>query len=329
MRNLKKILPDFFITGIILMIILAWLMPEIGENGSPLELDQFIYYGISLLFFFYGLQLSPARLLNDLKDWKLHLLIQAITYVLFPVIVLLFFPFFSHSSYRVLWLAVFFLAVLPSTVSSSVVMVSIAGGNIPTAIFNASISGIIGLFITPLWMSRFMNNQNSSFSFFSVMIDLTFQILIPLIIGLIFHRYWGNWANRHKKQLALFDKGVIFCIVYHSFSHSFSAGIFQSIAPPQLIILLISVIGLFFIVFESTKWLSRRLKFNRETQITIQFCGSKKSLIHGSVMASVLFAGSPYGSLFLVPVMIYHAFQLFYISIVARHYRETAANTDC
>ena len=44
-------------------------------------------------------------------------------------------------------------SAMPSTVSSSVVMVSIAQGNIPAAIFNASISSIAGIFITPIWMS--------------------------------------------------------------------------------------------------------------------------------------------------------------------------------
>jgi len=35
-------------------------------------------------------------------------------------------------------------------------------------------------------------------------------------------------------------------------------------------------------------------------------------------MAGVIFAGSSTGSIFLVPIMIYHAFQLFYISLVAQ-----------
>lgn len=49
-----------------------------------------------------------------------------------------------------------FLATLPSTVSSSVVMVSIAGGNMAAAIFNASVSSLIGVFVTPLWMGIFL-----------------------------------------------------------------------------------------------------------------------------------------------------------------------------
>ena len=95
---------------------------------------------------------------------------------------------------------------------------------------------------------------------------------------------------------------------------------FSSIRLHELLILGASVIGLFFFIFEGIKLLMKAFHFNREDRITVLFCGSKKSLVHGSVMAAVLFAGTSLGSLFLVPVMIYHAFQLFYISIVARRY---------
>lgn len=116
----------------------------------------------------------------------------------------------------------------------------------------------------------------------------------------------------------MFDKSVILCIVYQSFSDSFLNGIFSTISWTELIVLSGSVIAMFFVVFNLTKTLVRLMKFNREDSITVLFCGSKKSLVHGSVMASVLFAGSSAGSIFLVPIMIYHAFQLFYISVVAK-----------
>jgi len=146
--------------------------------------------------------------------------------------------------------------------------------------------------------------------------------LIPVAIGLFMHRFWGNWANRNKSRISLFDKSVILAIVYRSFSDSFLNGIFSSIPLHSLLVLSICVIALFFTVFEGTKLLTKFMHFNREDQITVLFCGSKKSLVHGSVMVGVLFAGSTMGSLFLVPVMIYHAFQLFYISVVARRYNK-------
>ncbi|HKJ42358.1 MAG TPA: bile acid:sodium symporter family protein [Sunxiuqinia sp.] len=319
-KNIRRFLPDGFISGIIGMILLAYLLPGIGKAGSAIELHSVIRYGIALLFFFYGLRLSPEKLINDLSNWRIHVTIQSITFLLFPLVVLAFHPLLKGTDGEIFWLSVFFLAALPSTVSSSVVMVSLAEGNIPSAIFNASVSGIIGIIITPLWMSIFLEQQNEAFAFGDVLRDLVIQILIPLIVGLFLHRVWGKWANRNKRYLSLFDKTVILTIVYRSFGDSFGNGIFASIKLHDLLILTGSVLALFFFIFEGTKWLTKQIHFNREDRITVLFCGSKKSLVHGSVMASVLFAGTTIGSLFLVPVMIYHAFQLFYISIVARRY---------
>jgi sodium/bile acid cotransporter 7 len=316
--NLLKYLPDHFILGNLSMIALAWLIPGIGGEKSLLHLKEITQYGIALLFFFYGLRLSPEKLVNDLKNWRLHLLIQSVTFIAFPLLVLLFRPFLKGTANEVLWLAVFFLAALPSTVSSSVVMVSIAKGNIPSAIFNASISGVIGIVITPLWIGIFLTKQSESFDFGGVITDLVTTILLPVIAGLFLHRFWGSWATQNNRYLSLYDKSVILSVVYRSFSDSFLSGIFNSISWFDLIILTASVIALFFVVLNLTRALTRLMKFNREDSITVIFCGSKKSLMHGSVMAGVIFAGSSAGSIFLVPIMIYHAFQLFYISMVAQ-----------
>lgn len=317
-NKIKRYLPDWFLTGILCMIFFAWLVPGIGADGQLIELKKVGQYGIMLLFFFYGLKLSPEKLVNDLKNWRMHLTVQLITFLLFPLIVLAFYPFFARSEYLTLWLAVFFLAVLPGTVSSSVVMVSIAKGNIPGAIFNASISGMIGIVVTPLWMALFFEKAAGEMNFARTILDLVIQILIPFVLGLALHRFWGKWANRNRKYLTIFDKSVILLIVYRSFSNSFIDGIFQTIPNWTLLVLSGAVIGLFFAVYKLSFIISKWMKFSREESITVVFCGSKKSLVHGSVMAAVLFAGTSTGSLFLVPIMIFHAFQLFYISTVAR-----------
>jgi sodium/bile acid cotransporter 7 len=306
------------------MILLASWVPGI-EKVIPLK--QIGNAGISGIFFFYGLKLSPQKMKEGLSNWRLHLLVQLSTFFIFPVLVMAFYPLMMTDEHRTLWLAVFFLAVLPSTVSSSVVMVSIARGNIPGAIFNASISGLIGILITPLWMGLFMKaSQESAFGLGHIFLELLVKILLPVIVGLLLHRYWGNFAARHKTALTVFDKTIILIIVYESFSHSFSSGIFESINTGELMAVGLGVIALFFVVYFLIYFLTKKLSFNQEDTIAALFCGSKKSLVHGTVFSSVLFSGVASAGIFLVPIMIYHAFQLFYISIIAQRYG--ARNAD-
>lgn len=300
------------------MIIAAWLVPGIGMSGSPVNLSLLIDAGVVLIFFFYGLKLDPEKLRRGMRNWKMHMAIQLTTFLLFPLLVLPFYPFIKGTGLEMFWIGMIFLAALPSTVSSSVVMVSIARGNIPGAIFNASISGIIGIVMTPFWMGLFLTAQTSGYDFSGIMMKLIIQIILPVVAGLLLHRFFVHWVNRHISHIARFDKMIILLIVYESFSHSFMAGIFSEVSWFVLVILFIAVIALFFAVLYFTGFLSGLLNFSREDRITLVFAGSKKSLVHGSVFASVLFSGISGAGIYLLPIMIYHSFQLFFISVMAR-----------
>lgn len=300
------------------MIVIAWIVPGVGMSYSPVNLGLIIDIGVVLIFFFYGLKLDPQKLKRGMSNWKMHLAIQLTTFLLFPLLILPFYPLLKGTSYEMFWMGIFFLAALPSTVSSSVVMVSIAGGNIPGAIFNASISGIIGIVMTPFWMGLFMTASGGGFDFSDVLIKLITQIILPVVAGLILHPFFVHWVNRYMKPLAAFDKIIILLIVYESFSHSFLSGMFSSVNWITMGGLFVVVVIIFFMVLYFTHWLGIKLNFSREDSITLQFAGTKKSLVHGSVFANVLFSGISGAGIYLLPIMIYHAFQLFYISVLAR-----------
>ena len=285
---------------------------------TSLNLSLIIDIGVTLIFLFYGLKLDPVKLRAGMRNWKMHLAIQLTTFVVFPMLVLPFYPLLQNTSLEIFWMGMFFLAALPSTVSSSVVMVSIAGGNIPGAIFNASISGIIGIIMTPFWMGLFLSAQSADLDFSHVLLQLITQIILPVVAGLILHKFLARWTDRHIYKFATFDKIIILLIVYESFSKSFMAGIFSSVSWIALAGLSVAVVILFFIIMNFTRLLAGVLNFSREDRITLQFAGTKKSLVHGSVFASVLFGTISTAGIWLLPIMIYHSFQLFYISIAAR-----------
>lgn len=314
---MKKFKIDKFIFAIITCVIIAYFFPAYGSSNSPIPLDTIGDIGISLIFFFYGLKLGPEKLKLGLMNWKLHVLIQASTFLLFPLIILAFKPFMQNESQNMIWTSFLFLAALPSTVSASVVMVSIAKGNVPAAIFNASISGLIGILITPLWMGLFTQNLVGDFNLSSIYLKLLIEILLPVALGLFLQRYFGSWANKNSEKLSFFDKSIILIIIYKSFAKSFESNVFTSVGLNTLLIIIALCIALFYTVYYLTAWLSKLLKLNKEDTITAQYCGTKKSLVHGTVFAQVLFpANFPLGMIFL-PLMVFHAFQILIVSIYA------------
>lgn len=308
---------DWFLLALLSMIGLAYLWPTPGIQEGPFSLSNLANIGVSVIFFFYGLRLSGDKLRAGLSNWKLHLTIHLTTFVVFPLVVLAGLQLFGTDENRLLWLGAFYVAALPSTVSSSVVMVSLAGGNIPAAIFNASISSLIGVFITPLWMGLFLSTGSADYDLGSVIGKLALQVIVPVVLGIVLNRWLGAWAERYKKALSNFDKIVILMIVYTSFCESFERRMFQSLTASDLLVLGACMLGLFFLIYGLVNLASRLLGFNREDRITALFCGSKKSLVQGSVMVTVLFPENVVG-IVLLPIMMYHALQLIAASVLAQ-----------
>jgi sodium/bile acid cotransporter 7 len=314
---------DWFLALLIGAVLLAWMLPAIGATEGALSLSSFANYGISLIFFFYGLKLNSQKLNAGLSDWRLHILIHLTTFVLFPLLILLILPVFQGDNNTMLRLGLFYMAALPSTVSSSVVMVSIAKGNVPAAIFNASISSFIGIFITPLLVTVY-SLQFTVFSYsiiqlfdYSIIGKLALQILLPVLVGMALNPRFGAFAEKHSRKLRMFDQSIILLIVYTSFCASFAHNVFEGFSWITIVGCAGGMLLMFCVVFAITGFMCSRLKMSREDTITAQFCGSKKSLVHGMAMSKVIFAGYSGVGVILLPIMLYHALQLMVVSAIA------------
>jgi sodium/bile acid cotransporter 7 len=128
----------------------------------------------------------------------------------------------------------------------------------------------------------------------------------------------GKFAEKHNKQLKYFDQITILAIVYTAFSDSFDKHMFSTLGIMELFLLGACLLVMFFVAYFIIGGIARLLHFNREDSITATFCGSKKSLVHGTVMAKVIFMNSPLMGILLLPIMLYHALQLIAVSIIAQ-----------
>lgn len=324
----KRIGLDPFVVLIFVVIGAAYLEPELGIDRDGFSLGELANWGVAVIFFFYGLRLDRADLRNGLVNMKLHILVQVSTFVLFPLVLLAVMWGFgagrAEGSAHYLWIGAFFLATLPSTVSSSVVMVSMARGNMPAAIFNASISSLLGVFITPLWMTCVLDKVDGAHGLGEVVFKLIMQVIVPVCAGLLLNPKFGEFSRAHKRQLRLFDQGVILLIIYTSFCDSFHKKMFEGFPLATLGLVFAAMIALFFLVYGIIFAVCKWLKFSRPDTITALFCGSKKSLVHGSVMSKVLFDNPAVVGVVLLPTMVYHAMQLIIASVIARRMGESA-----
>ena len=104
-----------------------------------------------------------------------------------------------------------------------------------------------------------------------------------------------------------------------AFSEAVSEGLWHTISVETLVALgLISLLLLALVLGIST-FVSRRLGFNKEDEIAIVFCASKKSLASGVPMAKVLFSTRSLGMVIL-PLMLFHQIQLMICAVIAQRY---------
>jgi sodium/bile acid cotransporter 7 len=217
-------------------------------------------------------------------------------------------------------LGISYLSALPSTVSASVVMVSIAGGNLPGAIFNASISSLLGVVITPAWMGLLAGGVEGEVDFWATLGELSLKVLFPVILGILCHGWLYPNLKKALPKLKYVDQSVIMMIVFTSFAESFTQRIFATYSFWVLFGIAALMLGIFVMVMVLVYSISSWLSFSVEDRITALFCGSKKSLVHGVVIGKVIFPDPAVLGLVLLPVMLYHIQQLILGSMLAGYF---------
>jgi sodium/bile acid cotransporter 7 len=315
-----KFKPDWFLLGIVLATGLAWLFPDPGAAGGWMYPEIVTKGGVALIFFLHGLVLSFAALRAGALNWRLHAVVQGCTYVLFPVIGLGLTALLARHIAPELNLGVFFLCALPSTVSSSVAMTAVARGNVGAAVFNATLSSLLGVVLTPLWIAWVMKTSGQTQPIGPVILDLCKWLVLPLLVGQSLRPLFGAWAQRHKARIGLVDRGTILLLVYTSMCDSFKQGVWSGHGVGQLLLVTFVCAALFAVVMVLTASVSRALGFPMEDRVVAMFCGSKKTLASGVPMAKLIFGTHPGIGVILLPIMIYHPLQLVVCGMLAQRW---------
>lgn len=315
---------DGFILAMILAVIAGLLLPEWGAKGGWLHLDIVTAIGIGLVFFLHGANLSPTAVRAGAANWRLHVFVHAATFVLFPAIG--FTVFFTTGGVlpEEVRLGFFFLCALPSTITTSVAMTAMGRGNVAGAIFDATLSGLIGMVMTPVLISLVMSASSGHLPLGPAIGDVMIKLLLPFAAGQVLRPFIGKFLARHKPWISKADRTVVILIVYAAFCESTLAGLWTQYDPLLIAGIVLMTSALLIVVLGTTVFAARRLRFSHEDEVAAVFCGSKKSLANGAPIAAVLFAGHPAMGMLMLPIMIYHQIQLVVCTFMAKRYAEKA-----
>jgi len=320
----NRLKPDGFTLALVATVVVASLLPCWGRGAVVFGAVTDV--AIGLLFFLHGAKLSREAIVAGAGHWRLHLLVLASTFVMFPLMGLAVGALPAGLVDPHVAMGVLYLCILPSTVQSSIAFTSMAGGNVPAAVCAASASNLLGIFLTPALAALLLglNADGGGGDFLEAVRAIVLQLLLPFVLGHLARPLIGRFIDRHKRALSIVDRGSILLVVYTAFSAAVIEGLWRRLGATDLaaIVLLDAVILAAALV--ATTFAARRLGFSRADEITVVFCGSKKSLASGVPMAGVLFTAAAVGPA-LLPLMVFHQMQLMVCAVLARRYAQVQA----
>lgn len=310
---------DRFLLWLIATVVLASLLPARGAAAGWVDLLADL--AIALLFFLHGAKLSRAAIVQGIGHWRLHALTLGSTYLLFPAIGLALVWAARGWVDPLLLSGLLYLTLLPSTVQSSIAFTAMARGNVAAAVCSASLSNLLGIFLTPVLVGVFMHVAGGGAVASSHSIGtIALQLLLPFLAGHVLRPLIGGFVDRNKAILQPVDRGSILLVVYSAFGAAVIGGIWSKVGVGDVLILVALSAVILGLVIGVNVLVARMVGLSREDAIVLLFCGSKKSLASGVPMAGALFPSAQVGVIVL-PLMIFHQLQLFVCAALAGYFQ--------
>lgn len=267
---------------------------------------------VVLLFFGYGVRTSRSELHDAARAWRLQVAVLVATFVAFPALGVLAHLVPGLGDLRG---GVLYLALLPSTVQSSVVLTSVARGNVAGAITAATASNIAGIVATPVLVALLVGRSGGLGP--GALVGVVTHLVVPFVAGQVAARWWAPWVRAHPTLTQVTDRGTVVLVAYVSVSGATVSGAWTSLTPGHLVVLVAVCAALLAAMLVGTWQAGAWLGLSRADRITLLMCGSKKSLATGLPMASVLFTPAVAASVAL-PVIVFHQLQLAVCAVLAQ-----------
>ncbi|OQE86110.1 hypothetical protein PENNAL_c0022G03370 [Penicillium nalgiovense] len=250
-RITSLILHQWLLIGIGIVCALAYCFPDVAKHGGTIRSEYSIMYGvIAIIFLISGLSIPRQKLISHVLNWRLHLIVQGISFLFIPALVLAIVYIILAADPggkidRAVLAGYIFTACIPTTIASNVVMTRSAGGDDAAALVEVLLANILGPFVAAAWTVE----------------------LMPKMVEFDPWRYGGGDLGRALQTLSA--QSIVFVVLFNIILYiTLTAVCFFCSRPPQ--------------IFSSRHWSKPIFKrMSAEETIAVCFCGPAKSTALG------------------------------------------------
>ncbi|ESO99959.1 hypothetical protein LOTGIDRAFT_112710 [Lottia gigantea] len=321
---------NWFLFGIVAVIILAKFAPGIGSKGGILYPEITVKYcAVFIIFFNSGISLKTEELAKAVSQVKIHVFVQFFTYCFFPFIIkCLVLLLESLVPFEKLLLdGLLILSCMPPPVSSAVILTRAVGGNEAAAIFNSALGSFLGIFITPALVLELVGST-AHVPANKILIQLSSTVVLPIVLGQIVRRNHKLWLEQLHLPLGEIGSGILLLIIYTTFCDTFSHQDLQvdqfSLVSLVLLIILIQVLLMLLVFYTTTH---PAISFHPQDTVALLYCCTHKSLTLGIPIIKIIFGNDDSLSVITISLLIYHPVQILLGGLLVPLVREWLATS--
>ena len=297
----------WFLAG--LLLVFAVTVADTSETVSGVGRWFKMHRGpetvIVLIFFFSGLILNARQIRSGLMDIKGLVIALAIIFLVAPI---------TAASIGLapldtgIKIGIFLVAVMPTTLSSGVVMTGAAGGNMAHALAITIMANGLAVFTIPVALALLLNLVGGTTVVYidkpAIMIKLGFIVLLPLCTGLLIKFFAKSFIERFALKLQVLNQWLVLGIVWMAMSQARDA-IISGGGSVGIVFLL--VFGFHGILLISAGLFTIFLKLGKGRRESVIFMGGQKTLPLSIILQVTLF---PQYGLALVVCVLHHMIHL-------------------
>lgn len=311
---------QMFSIHLLIAIAIAKAYPPLGAEYLAPKITA-SWLAVSIIFFISGLSIKSKSLLKSFGLVRFHGFLQIYNFFFISAVILGVAKFLAAVNVFEQPLAdgLVICGCLPMAVNAIIVFSVATGANEPAAVFNATFSNVVGIFLSPILMLGYLGTK-SDMPLGEVFWKLILRVVVPLIVGQIFRNLVPSVKAFYSKYKVYFKRTSESCLVfviYTVFCTTFKKG--TSVSLGQVFGMLLCIVVLT-VSFMTLSWFLLRYFYPKQPELCVVGLvgGSQKTISMGVPLITSVYQGNPNLALYTLPILIYHPVGLFLCSFITQ-----------
>ena len=307
LRSLANYLKEqwFLLTLGVLIAIAS--QKQVPEEQQDLKETVVTYLCVAIIFLITGCTLPTRVLLANYSRWKIHIFVQVQCFLMTSATVFAVVSAAATNQHFMdagLLVGMILTGVVPTTISSNVVLTRQANGNTALTVVQSTLGNLLGPFIVPLllqmytgtgaWYTDFLPSNTDDYGavYKRVFKQLGLSLFLPLFVGQVLQNVFpmATETTMKKWKISKLSSFCLLIIIWSTYDQAFQSGAFNTLPASNIVFVVFMSIA-FFIIWLTIAFTTAKLWLPREDVVAVCYCVPAKTPAMGVPLVQTIYFG--------------------------------------